>query len=594
MTSFKICRICLKFPPAVGGLENHVYELSNEQSLMDYEVHIIMPYFATIIVDSFKMHIIKVTRIEPTSDKSNLRKILILLKILIFECLTIPLLLKLDSKHDFNIVHVHGDWFMAILGGFIRLLLKKPVVLTIHASMKGGLWSKLGRIGVKPFLIIDKIITVSEEIREQLIEAGVPSSKIYVISSGVRLSQFYRVKKSYIKKDNPIILFVGRIRRMKGIDILIKAFRLVLEVFPNARLLVIGDGPSRAELEELSLQMSLEEHINFLGMVPHHRIPKYLSLSDVFILPSIETSKEGEGRPTALIEAMAAGMPIVASNIYGIPEIIRNGENGLLTNQGAFIQLAENIIRLLSDPILAASLGKNAADTAIEFDWKTIAEKVSMVYQMDQSISSARIAKEYDACAESYFMHIGSKEEQDFVNRTIIEFIKIKPEAKVLDVGCASGVWLEYILKRVKSKNKLKLYGIDLSKEQIILAKKRLNIKNLIVGDFLTYSFSEFFDVIFFIRVFHFFTKKEERIQVFQKISRLLNPGGVVVIIDCERYHLHTVRIWISLRRGAVPPDYSLIRYPSFRELRKIGEISNLSFISLYKKKVFRCLVMKK
>ena len=380
-SSIKICRICLKFPPAIGGLENHVYELSREQALMGHEVHVIMPYFATIVNGPFRIHVIKVGGIRPMADSPFFGKLSVFARIVIFQLLTIPLLVRLDSKYNFDVFHVHGDWSLAVLGSFIKLLLKKPVFLTIHASMKGGLWSRLGRMGIEPFLIVDKIVTVSEEIKKQLSDAGVPASKISVISSGVWLSRFYMVKKYYLKKDNPTILFVGRLRRVKGVRILIEAFRLVLGAFSQARLLIVGDGPSKAELEELSSKMGLRKHVKFFGTVPHHHIPKYLSMADVFVLPSIETSQEkGEGRPTALMEAMAAGVPVVASRIGGIPEIVKHGKNGLLVKPGDYAELADTIIKVLSDPLLASQLGFEASKSATEYDWCKIAKKVCEVY----------------------------------------------------------------------------------------------------------------------------------------------------------------------------------------------------------------------
>ena len=129
-------------------------------------------------------------------------------------------------------------------------------------------------------------------------------------------------------KDEKIIIFVGALRPVKGVRYLIEAMKVIIDENRTTKLFIIGDGVERESLERLVEKLGLGDHVNFIGKVPNERVPEYMIASDVFVLPSLS-----EGFPVTILEAMASGLPIVATNVGGLPEIIKENENGFLVKQ---------------------------------------------------------------------------------------------------------------------------------------------------------------------------------------------------------------------------------------------------------------------
>jgi glycosyltransferase involved in cell wall biosynthesis len=151
----------------------------------------------------------------------------------------------------------------------------------------------------------------------------------------------------------PIVGTVARLHRQKGIDDLIRAAPRIFEAAPEARIVIVGDGPLRRKLQRRAARLGLEDRIAFLGGRPD--APRLISLFDIFVLPSL-----WEGLPFVLVEAAALGKPIVASAVDGVPEILEDGKTGVLIRPGDPAALAEAVVRLLADGKSAASLGQAA------------------------------------------------------------------------------------------------------------------------------------------------------------------------------------------------------------------------------------------
>ena len=282
-------------------------------------------------------------------------------------------LLKLLPEYD--VVHAH--WL--IPQGIVQSFFKKPYIVTGHGgdvtSLNKGIIKKLK---IRCLKRASHVTVVSEHLKSET-QKLVPEINLEIISMGVNTENFgkqYYVPDYFGQGNKKVILFVGRLAEKKGVKYLIEAMRNI-----DAVLVVVGDGPLRAELEKQAEGINKcvgIEKIRFIGAKTHVELREIYASADVFAAPSI-TARNGdkEGLPTVLLEAMASGLPTVASKISGIPQLIKDGENGLLCDEKCVWQLADNICSLLDDESLYKKIAENGKETAMAYDYSYIAERYS-------------------------------------------------------------------------------------------------------------------------------------------------------------------------------------------------------------------------
>jgi glycosyltransferase involved in cell wall biosynthesis len=169
------------------------------------------------------------------------------------------------------------------------------------------------------------------------------------------------------------IVFVGRLSPQKGVATLLAAFAGLTT--PGARLVLVGDGPDRDDLERQARRLGVRDRIHVTGFVPHSRIPAVLASADLLVLPSVY-----EEFGTVLVEAMQVGLPAVASRVGGIPEVVEDGVTGLLVPPGDPRSLAAAIDRVLGDPELAQRLGGSARRRAPDYDADRVGTEIRHLY----------------------------------------------------------------------------------------------------------------------------------------------------------------------------------------------------------------------
>jgi glycosyltransferase involved in cell wall biosynthesis len=198
-----------------------------------------------------------------------------------------------------------------------------------------------------------RIVANSGAAAQRVIEEGVPAWKIATIPNGIDVQDFPRAERRAARR---VITTVANLRAGKGHDVLLRAAALVVRRVPEARFQFVGSGPLRASLEPYASHLGLADHVRFVG----HRddVPAILQQSDIFAFPSLM-----EAFPNGVIEAMAVGLPVVATRVGGIPELIEDEHNGLLVPAGDDGAMAHAIVRLIEDEALAASLGAAAHAT---------------------------------------------------------------------------------------------------------------------------------------------------------------------------------------------------------------------------------------
>jgi len=281
-----------------------------------------------------------------------------------------------------------------ILGPLIAWLARVPVrVSSQRMSLKDyPAWLLyLDRIVANSFLT-HKMVAVSEGTRRFSIEEeGIRSDKLVTIHNGINVERFsidlspkaeQNLRQALrLEPDSLIILTVARLHPQKGHKYLIEAIPRILRDFSQARFLFVGEGELTEELKAQVRGADLEKYVRFLGV--RQDVPQLLAISDLFVLPSL-----WEGLPNSVLEAMAAGVPVVATYVDGTPEIIDDGDTGLLTPPADPVALEQAIRRLLKDESLQTSIAK-AAKKHVERKFSRDANTIAFI-DLYQSLLDAR------------------------------------------------------------------------------------------------------------------------------------------------------------------------------------------------------------
>ncbi|MBI4167347.1 MAG: glycosyltransferase family 4 protein [Candidatus Aenigmarchaeota archaeon] len=282
----------------------------------------------------------------------------------------------------------------ATLGGLaavalVEKFIKKPVVATIF-EVWGGLFLKLQK---PPMSVINYVtesasldkykkrfcVAISRATKNALVKNGFDEKKVSVVYPGVDINLFNRNAKLSLRKKKPTILFLGRPGVAKGINYLIKAMPMVKAALPEARLLLLlSKNPAGEYKKTVSLvaKLNLSDSVEFLDPRPVKQLPGIIKSADVCVVPSVS---EGFGFSAA--EAAACGTPVVASNTGSLPEIVKNGYNGLLSEPANPGSIAKNVIKVLSDKNLRRRLSLNGPRSVKTFRWDKAAKEYLKIYK---------------------------------------------------------------------------------------------------------------------------------------------------------------------------------------------------------------------
>lgn len=283
------------------------------------------------------------------------------------------------QEKKFDIVHLHEP-LMPVLPLVVLRHSKAVNVGTFHAYRESSHPGyEYGRHLLRPFF--DRLharIAVSEAARDAV--SRYFAGNYMVIPNGIDYDRFGNgVEPLPVFNDGrPTILFVGRLEKRKGFEYLLEAFARVRLVMPDARLIVAG-AFGREEKEPYVRQARRDgiRGVHFVGYVPESEKPRYFQSCDVFCAPSLGFESFG----IVLLEAMAAGRPVVASSIPGYRTVLTHGREGLLVEPGDAQGLAAALLRLLRDPELRKQIGARGQETARNFSWEKIADRVLDLYQ---------------------------------------------------------------------------------------------------------------------------------------------------------------------------------------------------------------------
>lgn len=293
-----------------------------------------------------------------------------------FNPLTIFSLLKVIKTIRPDIIHTHL-FQPRIYASIAHLFNRKSVLITQKHSVvnpkKHHFFLILEMICI---LLNKKIVAISESVKDSLRRYElIPASKILVLPNGIDYMEFNsNMNKNKIQLKKGLILgTVGRVEKSKGIEYLLKAMPKILAKFPDTRLEILGEGSEMENLKYLSNKLKISNSVIFFGKLVNP-IPNY-SRMDIFILPSIL-----EGFGIVLLEAMAMGIPVVATNVHGIKEVVINGESGILVPPKSADAIADAIFNIIERPELSKKLIEQGLLRAKLFDVQLHLKKLENLY----------------------------------------------------------------------------------------------------------------------------------------------------------------------------------------------------------------------
>ena len=281
------------------------------------------------------------------------------------------------------LVHFH-DAHSAAVGSVAASLAKVPfriITRRVDFPLKKNYFSRR-----KYMKNVDAIIAISEGVKKVLVEGGVNPVNVEVISSGIDFSSFEEdslalTSKDYLHRefsfavDDYLVGIVAHLADHKGHQYLIQATKILKQQAPKIKTIIVGEGPLSMELDRQAKELDVEDIIFFLGF--RKDIPKILSSLDLFVL-----SSHLEGMGSSILDAMASRLPVVATKVGGIPEVVINGETGLLVPPRNPSALARAILMLYSDKTLASRLGQKGYELVHrKFSAEAMADKVVRLYE---------------------------------------------------------------------------------------------------------------------------------------------------------------------------------------------------------------------
>ncbi len=288
------------------------------------------------------------------------------------------------KRSEYDLIHIHSlsyHTFAAVVAGkclkrgSITKLANSGVASDI-LKMRQNKHLPLTRFMMPAAFRCDRLVATNPTIARELSAAGVPKERIVRLTNGVE-NDIQSHKADYAIESPTRLLFVGRLHEQKGVDVLLEAFQHLVKRFPDKdlRLDLLGDGPLRKDLESLAVELGIAQQVDFVGQCD--TVSRYLRSADIFVLPS-----RAEGISNALLEAMACGLPVVASRIPGNVDVVCDRRNGLLFAANQAESLFEAVSELLTDAQLRAQLGTEARRTVeAEFSLDSVSDRYIALYR---------------------------------------------------------------------------------------------------------------------------------------------------------------------------------------------------------------------
>jgi len=388
-----ICFVTPEYFPISGGTGAYVFYLSHSLQQMGHDVHVVArdKLDSEGTVNGIKVHYISgvgnaLTRYWKFARSASKK------------------IRELNEESGFDIIHAN----LPLVPSFaIPKDSAKAIVCAVHSTWKGEAivtkkdnpkelnpnekamlrFNSILRSYEKKLMNrSDALIAVSKYTVNELTDLyGITKEKIHVIYNGVDIQKFKpRPNKTELRHqfdlepNKKIVLFVGRLYHRKGLETLLRSIPPVLKEFSNVTFAISGTGFKEKEqsLRNLAKELNIKNYVKFLGYVPDEKLPELYSASDIFVLPAIY-----ENFPFAILEAQSTALPVISTNVGGIPEFLENGKNGFVIEPGNEQELTQKLLTLLKNAELAKKMGDLGRELIVQnLSWKIITNQVVDLY----------------------------------------------------------------------------------------------------------------------------------------------------------------------------------------------------------------------
>ena len=353
MALLKIFQVVPYYPPHVGGMEFYVQRLSEELAKQGHDV--------TVFTSSN-------TAAQSIQNYNGVKVCSLKIMTKAYNVPIVPALFwKLAQAEKPDVIHTHQyPVFFSDMSAAASWLKNIPLLLHVHvvSDAKSALSDFVSDIyystlGLRTLRTADSVVVPSLAYKTKISKMHINPDKIQVIPYGIDIKKFQKTtdgeafKTKYHCQGSKVILSVGRLNYQKGFQYLIDAMPSILKQVPNAKLVIVGEGEQLAYLKQLSKLREVGESVVFTGALGQAEIPNAYAACDVFVLPSLF-----ESFGISLIEAQAAGKPVIGTRTGGVPEALVEGETGILVEPGSIKELEKAIIQVLSCKGLELEMGE--------------------------------------------------------------------------------------------------------------------------------------------------------------------------------------------------------------------------------------------
>ena len=386
-----------EYPPRIiGGLGRHVYHLATSLASEGIKVHVVTKDYpgAPEYEESEGVHVYRVVSYPPDINQEEWVPWTLQFNVALLE----KAVAVVNDLKTINVIHAH-DWLVAHAAASLKHAYRIPLVATIHATEYGrhqghlpGPMNKLIH-QIEWWLTFESARTIccSQYMMEQITDIfELPPDKVDVIPNGIDSESFTRdvsvdlYRKQYVKPEDKLVFFVGRLVYEKGVQTVIEAMTLIINKVPNVVFIVAGSGPHMNQLKSLVNAFNLEDKVKFTGHIDTDTLSAFYKSADLTVVPSLY-----EPFGMVVLESMAMGTPTIVADTGGLSEIVVHEETGLKFEPGNPESLADAILRILTDKDLANRLTSDAkAYLGDRYNWDRIAKTTLGVYR--------RAEKEYE------------------------------------------------------------------------------------------------------------------------------------------------------------------------------------------------------
>jgi colanic acid/amylovoran biosynthesis glycosyltransferase len=288
----------------------------------------------------------------------------------------------LEKTHA-RLLHIYFGQIAVHLLPLIRSW-KKPSIVSFHgADVTVDMNKPAYREATRQMLDAVRMVLVrSESLRRAVIQLGCDEGKIEIQRTGIPLDEFPFRERSLPQNGEWRFVQAGRLIEKKGLPVTLRAFAVFLREYPNAKLTIAGEGPLLGQLQNLARELNIDGRVSFTGFISQEQLRETYYASHIFLHPS-QTGHDGnqEGIPNSMLEAMASGLPVFATQHGGIPEAIENGLTGVLVPEGDHQKLAAALLNAAQGPVFLSRIARNGADFIRKnFDLREQARRLEEIY----------------------------------------------------------------------------------------------------------------------------------------------------------------------------------------------------------------------